>query len=180
MSSPGLLADRDELEGLFVELADELLRLGLSAEVVMVGGSWMLWHSQRAATRDVDSARRFEADLSEAVRAVGARHGLGASWLNDSAAGFWPAGASLDDGEVVFERGNLRVRTPPPEIVFVMKLYRAHPLDREDLVSLWPLCDFGTPEAAVESFRSGYPHAPEDEHLVDFVRDIADDATPPR
>lgn len=177
MSSPGLLTNRDELEGLFEELADELQRLGLVAEVVMVGGSWMLWHSQRAATRDVDSARRFEADLSEAVNAVGARHGLAEGWLNDSAARFWPSGASLeDDCEVVFDRDRLVVRTPTPEIVFVMKLYRADPLDREDMVNLWPLCDFATPESAVEAFRRGYPHAPEDEHLADFVGDIARDA----
>ncbi len=66
----GLLNDRDELESLFSELADELARLGISADVVMVGGSWMLWHSQRASTRDVDSARRFDTDLSDAVNRV--------------------------------------------------------------------------------------------------------------
>jgi hypothetical protein len=48
-----LLDDRSELEALFDELADELHRLGASADVVMVGGSWILWHSQRASTRDV-------------------------------------------------------------------------------------------------------------------------------
>lgn len=38
----------------------------------MVGGSWMLWHTQRAAPRDVDSARRFATDLTEAINRVGA------------------------------------------------------------------------------------------------------------
>ena len=42
----------------------------------MVGGAWMLWRSQRAATRDVDSARRITVDLTEAVRRVGTRHDL--------------------------------------------------------------------------------------------------------
>src|SRR5713101_5626284 len=45
----GLLRERGELESLF----DELARLGTSVEVVMVGGAWMLWHAQRASTRDV-------------------------------------------------------------------------------------------------------------------------------
>jgi hypothetical protein len=49
----GLLTDRAELEELFAELADELARLGATAHVVMVGGSWMLWHDQRTSTRDV-------------------------------------------------------------------------------------------------------------------------------
>jgi hypothetical protein len=96
----GLLDDRNELEGLFNELTDELDRLGASADVVMVGGSWMLWHSRRASTRDVDSARRFDTDLSGAVDRVGARHDLRPGWLNDAAAPYWPAGASYDDCEV--------------------------------------------------------------------------------
>ena len=97
----------------------------------MVGGSWMLWHLQRASTRDVDSARRFETDLGEAVDRVGSRHNLRQGWLNDAAAAFWPAGASYDDCESVYEHEALVVRTPSAEIVFVMKLYRADPQDRE-------------------------------------------------
>src|SRR5215510_9429568 len=138
----GLIDDRGELEALFDELAEELDRLGASADVVMVGGSWMLWHSRRASTGDVDSARRFDADLSGAVIRVGARHDLRPGWLNDAAAPYWPAGASYDDCEVVYERDSLVVRTPRPEVIFVMKLYRADPQDREDLISLWPLCHF--------------------------------------
>lgn len=41
----GLLTDRGELEALFDELAQELAQLGTTVEIVMVGGSWMLWHS---------------------------------------------------------------------------------------------------------------------------------------
>jgi len=67
----GLLRDRHELESLFVELAEELTLLGASADIVMVGGSWMLWHSQRASTRDVDSARPFAIDISEPSPASG-------------------------------------------------------------------------------------------------------------
>jgi transcriptional regulator with XRE-family HTH domain len=41
------------LDAILAALADELDRLDASADVVMVGGSWMLWHSRRASTRDV-------------------------------------------------------------------------------------------------------------------------------
>jgi hypothetical protein len=71
---PGLLSDRGELEALFDELASELRRLGVAADVVMVGGAWLLWHAQRAATRDVDSARRLDPQLTGAIDAVGQRH----------------------------------------------------------------------------------------------------------
>jgi hypothetical protein len=72
----------------------------------------------------------------------------------------------------------LVVRTPSPEVIFVIKLYRADPQDREDLVSLWPLCSFTDPDDAAQAFRSAYPHAPEDEHLAEYIADIARDAGP--
>jgi hypothetical protein len=176
VASPGLLSDRHELEVLFDELASEMKRLRVSAEVVMVGGAWLLWHAQRAATRDVDSARRLDSRLTTAIKAVGERHDLPSGWLNDGAAAFWPVGASFDDCQIVYERDGLVVRTPAPDVVFVMKLYRADPQDREDMVLLWPMCNFARAEDAVEAFIAGYPHAPEDEHLVDYVLDIAADA----
>jgi len=173
---PRLLTDRDELETLFDELGAELTRLGTTAEVVMVGGSWMLWHSQRASTRDVDSARRFDTDISEAVERVGFNHDLSPGWLNDAAAAFWPSGASYDDCEVVYQRGPVLVRTPSPDIIFVMKLYRAHPQDREDLVTLWPLCSYANPLEAADAFANAYPHAPEDECLAECITEVTRDA----
>ena len=61
-------------------------------------------------------------------------------------------------------------------VIFVMKLHRPDPQDREDLVSLWPLCGFDDPEVAVAAFRNAYPRAPEDEYLADYDADVADDA----
>jgi hypothetical protein len=176
VASPGLITDREELESLFHELAEELQRLRVTAEIVMVGGSWMLWHSQRAATRDVDSARQFETDLSEAIDRVGLRHQLQKAWLNDAASAYWPSGHSFDDCEIVYRQEALVVRTPSPDILFVMKLYRADPQDREDLVSLWPICSFAAADEAARAFQRAYPHAPDDEHLADYVREIARDA----
>lgn len=172
----GLIEDRSELEALFEEFAHELAVLGTSAQVVMVGGAWMLWHSQRVSTRDVDSARTLHPELESAVVKVAERHGLSNKWLNDSATAFWPPNASYEACEVVYQHPNLEVRTPDPEVIFVMKLYRADPQDREDLVSLWPLCEFSDPEAAAAAFRNAYPHAPGDEYLGDYIADVAGDA----
>lgn len=177
MAAPGLLSDRGDVEALFDDLAAEFRRVGVAADVVMVGGAWLLWHAQRVATRDVDSARWLDAQLAEAIDEVGKRHDLRPGWLNDAAAAFWPAGSSFDDCQIVYEQDSLVVRTPPPGVIFVMKLYRAHPQDREDMVLLWPMCGFASPEDAVEAFEAAYPQAPEDEHLVDYVREIAEDAS---
>lgn len=57
-----------------------------------------------------------------------------------------------------------------------LELYRGHAQDYDDMVSLWALCEFDTPAAAVEAFWSGYPHAPEDPHLVELVSRIASEA----
>jgi hypothetical protein len=84
--------------------------------------------------------------------------------------------AAYDACTVVYQTPNLQVRTPDPaRHQFVMKLYRADPQDREDLVSLWPLCGFSDPEAAAAAFRESYPPAPEDESLADNIADVAED-----
>ena len=172
----GLLEDRAELEALFDELAYELDQVGTSAEIVMVGGAWMLWHSQRMSTRDVDSARKLDSELKQAAGRIAARHDLPKTWLNDSAVPFWPSTASYEDGELVYQHRALEVRSPGPEVIFVMKLYRADPQDREDLVSLWSLCGYNNPDDAAYAFELAYPHAPRDEFLVDYIADVARDA----
>ena len=134
MSSATPFGDRSDLDALFVELGRELLEVGAVAEVVMVGGSWLLWHTQRAATRDVDSATRLDEAVVDAVRRVATRHDLADDWLNDRASTFWPADADLADCAVVLETGGLVVKLPHARVVFVMKLYRALPQDYEDMV----------------------------------------------
>lgn len=172
----GLLEGRDELIALFDELDAELSKLGAEAEIVMVGGAWMLWQELRASTRDVDSARRLEAKVRDAVSRIGELHDLSTTWLNDAASAFWPSGADLDDCAVAYEGAALVVRAPTPEVVFVMKLYRSSPQDREDMVAIWPLCDFANAAAARDAFVDAYPHAPDDPHLADHIADIAQDA----
>lgn len=172
----GLLEDRAELEALFDELNLELAALGTTAHVVMVGGAWMLWHSRRLSTRDVDSARKLSSDLAATVEKIADRHDLSRQWLNDSAAPFWPSTADYEDCEVVYQQPALEVRVPGPEVIFVMKLYRADPQDREDLVSLWPLCDFTDPLAAAQAFQDAYPHAPGDDFLSDYIAEVAREA----
>ena len=173
MTSATPLGDRSDLEALFVELGRELLELGAVAEVVMVGGSWLLWHTQRAATRDVDSAKRLDGAVVDAARRVAAQHDLADDWLNDRAAMFWPADADFADCEVVLETGGLIVKVPHARVVFVMKLYRALPQDYEDMVLLWPSCGFVDPADAADAFGRAYPHAPDDEHLNDYIEGIA-------
>jgi hypothetical protein len=173
VTSASPLSNRDDLATLFAALGRELDVSGTVAEIVMVGGSWLLWHGQRAATRDVDSAKRLEDDVVDAVRRVAARHDLADDWLNDRAAMFWPADADAAQCRVALETGGLTVKVPPARVVFVMKLYRALPQDYEDMVLLWPQCGFTDAAAAADAFWRAYPHAPADEFLTSYIDGIA-------
>jgi hypothetical protein len=154
VTSARALGNRSDLDALFVELGRELLEVGAVAEIVMVGGSWLLWHTQRTATRDVDTAKRLDDAAVDAVRRVAARHDLADDWLNDRAAMFWPADADLADCEVVLETGGLTVKVPSARVIFVMKLYRALPQDYDDTVLLWSSCGFVDPADAAAAFRA--------------------------
>lgn len=172
MSTAAPLGNRDVLEALFDELGRELDALGTAAEIVMVGGSWLLWHGRRTATWDVDSARRLSDHLTIASRHVASRHDLAEDWVNDGAAMFWPADADYADCTTVHISGGLTVKIPPAEVMFVMKLYRANAQDHEDMVSLWQHCSFADPDSAAEAFRRAYPHAPDDEFLSNYIAEI--------
>ena len=170
---------RRELEALFDELADELRVLDASLEILMVGGSWLLWFDERQATRDVDSASQISTEAAQAVARVAERHDIDADWVNSKAAAFLPHDLEPSSWTTVFERDVLTVQTPPPETIFLMKLNRAGPQDREDMILLWKRCAFSGPEEVVQRFATGYPHAPEDPHLARYVEGIIGDATEP-
>lgn len=113
-----------------------------------------------------------------AVRRLSARHALDADWLNDRATPYWPADADYEDCTTAHVAGGLTVRVPSARVIFLMKLYRAHPQDYEDMVLLWPHCDFDGPTAASAAFRRAYPHAPDDEFLPDYIEGITREAGP--
>jgi hypothetical protein len=44
------------------------------------------------------------------------------------------------------------------------------------MVLLWPACGFTAAVSAAEAFRRAYPHAPDDEHLPNFIAERAAEA----
>jgi hypothetical protein len=50
-----------------------------------------------------------------------------------------------------------------------MKLNASRAADTEDLIALWPLCSFGTPERAVDAFYEAYPYEERDPYLAQRV-----------
>jgi len=166
---------RDEIIGLLIEVADQLVDLDERPTIAVVGGSFLALRGLRAGTKDVDSVRRLDSVVKAAVEEVARRHDLDSTWLNDKAAGYFPQGCAWDE-EIFLDLPTLLVVGPHPDAVFLMKLYavgaaRLH--DYDDLVLLWPSCSFTAPGAAAAAFAAGYPHAPEDPYLESYIAEIA-------
>ena len=171
-----LQGGREGLEELLAQLADELLDAEAELVIYMVGGSWLMWFDERDATRDVDSMTTVPDAAAPAIAKVAERHDLDPAWVNGRAAAFVPSGFDVNGCEVAYQRGPLTVWLPTPDTIFVMKLLRADPPDRDDMVRIWPRCSFDSAEAAVVAFCAAYPHEEPDPHLGGFVQAIASEA----
>jgi hypothetical protein len=165
---PGLL-NSETILAYLRELA-EVLPPGKQHRIVMVGGAFLALHHLRAATRDVDSITRLDAEILESASGVAARHGLEPHWLNDNAAMFAPQGLHQDKCTPVIDSPRLLVLEPPARYVFAMKLFSMRAADTADLPPLWPLTGFGTAVEAVAFMEACYPHQEPDPHLADYLR----------
>ena len=168
---PGVLFKADILARI-TEVADELAARNLHATLVVVGGAYLALRDLRDATVDVDSITRLTTAVKTVVAEVAHRHGLRDNWLNDGAAMFAPATFRIEDCSVFFSRSHLTVLGPPPNQVFVMKLFAARAPDHDDMIALWPLCSFDSAGAVIEAYAAAYPHEEHDPYLVDYVERV--------
>jgi Nucleotidyltransferase of unknown function (DUF6036) len=173
---PDTPLNASEIRAYLLEVAEELPPAGPRHTIVIVGGSLLAFHGLRDTTLDVDTVRRIEQELRDAVARVARVHDLPTAWVNDSAAAFRPQTFVEEECEVLVEQPQLLVLGAPLRQVFVMKLFaaRGRTRDYDDMVALWPGCGFDSAEQAVELYRAAYPHEMEDPYLVEYVRGLAD------
>lgn len=176
MSDASVPMDADAIHSTLTDVAQELAPSGPQHTLVIVGGAHLALTGIRESTVDIDSITLLDDELKYAITSVAVNRGIQLDWLNDDAKGFTPATFDLRECEVVFDHDRLRVLTAPMRQVFVMKLYRSSAQDFEDMAAIWSRCNFDSPREVVELFYEAYPHAPDDEFLEDFVRQIADAA----
>lgn len=117
--------DRSSIEQALTELAGELRRESLHADVFVVGGAAItLAFEDRPATKDVDAVFTNPTRVRAAAERVGARLDLPPDWLNDGVKGFLPR--SIDpDANVFLDEPGLRVMVASPRYVLGMKLAAA-------------------------------------------------------
>ena len=170
----GFLFDRAVIDAGLLRLDEVLVERSLPRQrLVVVGGSYLALADLRHATRDIDTITRITDAIRLAIDAVASELGFPEGWLNDRAAAFAPIGLVEKSCSSAFEGTSLTVLLPSPDWVFLMKLFAGRAVDRSDLIRLWPIAGFSSPEEAVERYKDAYPHAPEDEYLVEYVADIA-------
>jgi len=125
--------DRNEIVSALTDLASELQRRNISAEMYVVGGAAIaLAFDERRATRDVDAVFEPKSAVYEAAAVVAAERNLPAGWLNDAVKGFL-AGEDPDAAPVLDLPG-LRCLAASPRILLALKVL-AHRMgeDEEDV-----------------------------------------------
>ncbi len=166
--------DDEAIKKLLVEVIGELDSSGRRHTLIVVGGALLAWHHLRDTTHDVDSVHRLDDELRAAVRTVAARHGLAASWLNDSAVPFAPQSLDVDSCDVLLDYPRLLVLGAPLREVFLMKLNRAEPQDLTDMQQIWPRISnqFDSAASIVDAFYVAFPSSPEDEYLDTLIIEV--------
>ena len=148
------LSKRD-IRNLFDRLNAELARIGIVAEVYLLGGAVMcLVFDALPATKDVDTFFRPASEVREAARRVNS----GADWLNDAVKGYL---SERGEFHPCLELPNLRVLTAAPEYLLAMKCMAMrigsefHDID--DVRFLLRYLNLTEPDAALDIINRYYP-----------------------
>lgn len=151
------MLDRGRIARLLALLAEELQRMGIEAELFLVGGAAMsLAYDSRRATADLDAVFEPAARVRTAAAVVARREALPDDWLNDAVKAFVP-GAD-PNATVYLDRPGLTVRVASPAYLFVMKAMAARAeRDADDLITLYRLCGFDGVEEALDHVVATLP-----------------------
>ena len=149
---------REQILELFEELSEELRFNRTRAQIYVVGGAAMsLAFDRERTTRDVDA--RIAAGhhrLAEAVRAVGLRHGLPDTWLNEQATAWMPR-ADNTRAQTLYESQYLTVTGASARHPLAMKLRAGREQDREDIAVLCRYLGLEHRDEAVRIFQQVFP-----------------------
>ena len=153
--------DRQRIRELFDELSDELKWTRTRAQIYIVGGAAMsLAFSRDRTTRDVDA--RIDAGhyrLTEAVRKLGRKYGLGDAWLNDQATTAIPRTRDAA-AQTVYQSPYLTVTGASAEHLLGMKLLAAREADEDDIRALVEHLELRRAEEAIAIYTELFPEEP--------------------
>lgn len=122
-----------EIEKLFRDLNEELVKSGLTLDLVCVGGFVLEYHNMRS-TGDIDAFYQESSDLIECIENVGRENGISDSeerWLNNSVSNLNRKPPKSVCQEIL-SYSNLSVTIPSLTYILGMKLESARRRDLED------------------------------------------------
>ena len=156
--------DRATLNGLLDELARALERKRVRGHVYIVGGAAMtLAFSRERSTHDVDARiEEGHGAVIEAARAIGRKHGVGESWLNEQATHYMPR-AKDERARTLYDSPNLVVTGASAEHMLAMKLEAGRDADQEDVARLVEILGITTPGQGLEIHAALFPDSGEGE-----------------
>jgi Nucleotidyltransferase of unknown function (DUF6036) len=152
--------DASDIRRLFGELAKELARRGIRAELFLVGGAAIaLSFDERRATRDLDAVFAPSEGVRHAAARVAEREGLDEGWLNDAVKGFLPGPDPA--ARRYFEAPGLVVDVASPEYLLAMKLFSSRAeIDAEDIALLYRELGYTTVDQGLDLVEQAYPQRP--------------------
>lgn len=124
--------EKSEMIKYLKQINDELKSAGDKGEILISGGASMcLVHEARPSTKDIDALYEPKSRINEIAERIAKANNLEPGWINDGVKGFLHPNMK---SEVVYDFGNLKVRTVSAEALLAMKLIalRSSTSDRDD------------------------------------------------
>src|SRR5271156_3958282 len=165
--------NRDEIESALAELAERLNTRNVKAKVYLVGGAVMvLAFDARFTTGDIDGAVYPTDDVLAVAAEIGERRGLGAEWLNNSAAQFIPV-FKEPNWQPILKSGNVEMVAADERSMLAMKMRAGRGArDRLDIDFLVKRCGITSVAEALELYEEFFPEDP----LPDRTLPLLDEA----
>jgi len=161
-TGPSRLSTASQMELLRL-LVDRLAAKGVEALIYLLGGAaaGIAYYPDgvdRRSSADIDARFTARSQVLAEAEAMAAELGLRPDWFNKGAEQFLPP-TGEPDGEVLMERGGVRVVVAPPRFLLAMKL-RASRLGRDDediavLIRVCGIKSVAEAEALVEEVYLG-------------------------
>ena len=156
--------DRATLNGLLDELARALERKQVRGHVYIIDGAVMtLAFSRERSTHDMDARiEHGHGAVIEAARAIGRKHGVGESWLNEQATPYMPRTRD-ERASTLYDSPYLVVTGASAEHMLAMKLEAGRDADQEDVARLVEILGITTPGQGLAIHAALFPDSSERE-----------------
>ncbi len=151
--------DRDAIVGALKELVDELVEIGASAQIRIVGGAAnAVSYTRESTTIDIDALYGSASEVEQATRNIAQRHGWPIDWFNDDVKQFASHFDAAEDWLDLEVRDGVIVRVAGARLLLAMKLRAARGRrDAMDIDVLLDACAITAVEDAVALFEHYYP-----------------------